>query len=335
MWRVVMKIDCYTHVMPPKYRKAFAKYSDKVPTEERLRTRRSAIIDPDERLRVLDRNGDMAQVLSISIPALQEIVGPKPAIELARIANDEMAEWVAKYPRKYLAAIANLPLNDTDASLAEAERAIRELGFKGVQLFTPVQGKPLSSDDFMPLYELMAGFDLPIWIHPLREPDVADYPGEGVSHHHISAIFGWPYETTAAMTRLVFCGIFEKHPSIKFITHHCGGMVPFFASRIVVHYQNRLKGSGQELFPGLTKDPIDYFRMFYCDTALNGNPPGLMCGYRFFGEDHMLFGSDMPFDTQNGALDIRETVEAIDEMGISESSRKKIFAENAKTLMHL
>lgn len=330
-----MKIDIFTHVLPPKYREALYKYVDKFVTEKNVMEKRTTLTNVEERLRLLEKFEDVVQVLSVTLPPVEEILSPKEAIELAKISNDEMAEWVAKYPKKFVGAIANLPLNDIDASLREAERAIKELGFKGIQIYTSIQGKPLSSEEFMPLYELMCRFDLPIWIHPLRRSFTPDYPTEKNSFHQIFSIFGWPYETTAAMTRLVFCGIFERFPNIKFITHHCGAMIPYFADRIVVHYNNGLERLGQKFFPGLKKHPIEYFKMFYNDTALNGNPAGLMCAYAFFGEDKLLFGSDMPYDIENGVIAIRETIRAIESLYIPEASKNKIFYENAKRLLHL
>jgi aminocarboxymuconate-semialdehyde decarboxylase len=330
-----MKIDISTHVLPTRYKKALYKYSDKFVTERKVQDKRPALTDHELRLRIIDKYEDNVQVLSVTMPPLEEIVGPKEAAEMARISNDEMAELILKYPQKYIAAIANLPMNDMDDALKEAERAIKELGFKGVQIYTAVQGKPLSSEEFVPLYEMMTGFDLPIWIHPLRRSSVPDYPTEDVSYNQIFSIFGWPYDTTAAMTRLVFSGIFEKFPTIKFITHHCGALVPYFADRIVVHYNNGLQRLGSDHFPGLTRHPIEYFRMFYNDTALNGSTSALMCAYDFFGEYHLLFGSDMPYDCENGAVTIRQTIEAIDGMDIPESSKKKIYEDNARNLLHL
>ena len=330
-----MKIDIYAHVLPPRYKEALYKYSNKFGTEKNFIERRITLTNHNERIRILDEYEDMVQVLSVTLPPLEEIVNPKEAAELARISNDEMAEWVAKYPKKYITAIANLPLNNMDAATKEAERTIKELGFKGIQIYTSIQGKPLSSEEFMPLYKMMSDFDLPIWIHPLRRSSTPEYPTENSSVHQIFSIFGWPYETTAAMTRLVFAGILEKFPKIKFITHHCGGMIPYFADRIVVHYNNGLERLGQKFFPGLTKHPIEYFRMFYNDTALSGNASGLKCGYDFFGEDHLLFGSDMPYDVGNGAIAIRQTIEAIEGMNIPESSKKKIYEGNARNLLHL
>ena len=193
----------------------------------------------------------------------------------------------------------------------------------------------MSSEEFIPLYEIMSGFDLPIWIHPLRRQPTPDYPTETISFHKIGSIFGWPYETTAAMTRLVFAGIFEKFPTLKFITHHCGGMVPYFAERMVNHYNQGEEHFGAKFFQGLTKHPIEYFKMFYNDTALKGNTSALMCALDFFGEDHLLFGTDFPFDIQNGTISMRKTIKAIENMKIPGSSKKKIYEGNAKILLHL
>jgi len=330
-----MKIDIFTHVMLPRYKQALYKHAHKFPTEKAVQDRRPILTDYEERLRKLDPYPDMAQVLSATMPPVEEVVGPQEAAELARICNDEIAELTAKYPKKYIAAIANVPLNNMQIALKEVERAVKQLGFKGIQIHTRVLGKPLSSEELMPLYELMVKLDLPIWVHPMRSSNQPDYPSETVSYHQIFSIFGWPFDTTAAMTRLIFAGIFEKFPTIKFITHHCGGMVPFFADRLIVHYDNGLERLGAKHFPGLTKHPVDYFRMFYADTALNGNPSALRCGLEFFGEDHLLFGTDVPYDVENGGVSIRETIKAIEAMGVSESTRSKIYEGNARRLLRL
>lgn len=331
-----MKIDIYTHVMLPRYKQALYKYSDKFMTEKAVQAKRSILTDQEERLRKLDEFEGVVQVLSTTMPPVDEIVGPKEAAELARMCNDEMAEMLAKWPQRYIAAIANLPLNNMDAALKEAERAIKELGFKGIQIYTRVNGKPLSTGEMMPLYELMCHFDLPIWIHPMRSSSQADYPTETVSFNQLFSIFGWPYDTTAAMTRLVFAGTFEKFPTIKFITHHLGGMVPYFSDRLVAHYDNGLERLGAKQFPGLTRPPVEYYKMFYGDTVLNGNSNyALECGLAFFGEDHVLFGTDMPYDIENGGASLRETIKAIDNLKVPDSTKKKIYEGNARRLLHL
>jgi len=330
-----MKIDIFTHVMLSRYKKALYKYADKFETEMKVQERRPILTDNDGRLRKLDEFEDLVQVLSTTMPPLEEVVPPKVGVELARICNDEMAELVAKHPQRYIAAIANIPMNDMDASVREVERAVKELGFKGVQIYTNVNGKPMSSEEFMPLYELMARLDLPIWIHPVRRSHDPDYATEKISHNQIFSIFGWPYDTTTTMTRLVFSGVFERFPNIKFITHHCGGMLPYFVDRVIVHYNNGLERLGEKHFPGLTKHPIEYFRMFYADTALNGAPSALRCGLDFFGEDHLVFGTDMPYDVENGSLSMRQTIAAIEQLGVSAATRQKIYEGNARRLMRL
>jgi aminocarboxymuconate-semialdehyde decarboxylase len=333
---VFMKIDIFTHVMLPKYKQAIYKYADKFATEKAVQDKRPTLTDREARLRTLGEFDDVVQVLSTTMPPLEETVSPKEAAELARICNDEMAEMVANNPKRYVAAIANLPLNDMDAALKEAERAFTQLGFKGIQMYTRVNGKPPSADELMPLYELMVKFDLPIWLHPMRSSSQPDYAAETVSYNQLFSIFGWPYDTTAAMVRLVFSGIFERFPTIKFITHHCGGMVPYFSDRLVVHYNNGLERLGAKTFPGLTKHPVEYLRMFYADTALDGNSNyALECGLAFFGEDHVLFGSDMPYDTESGGISIRETIKAIDNMKVSDSTKARIYEGNARRLLHL
>ncbi|MCX8022763.1 MAG: amidohydrolase [Syntrophorhabdaceae bacterium] len=330
-----MKIDIFAHIMPKRYKEALYRYSDRFPAEKAVQDKRPVLVDLERRLKILDSFEGLTQVLSVAMPPVEEVVGPQEAYDLARISNDEMADLISKYPDKFITAIANLPLNNMEGAIKEAERAIKTLGFKGIQIYTRVIDKPPSTEEMMPLFELMWRFDLPIWIHPMRSYNQPDYPSEKVSYNQIFSIFGWPFDTTVAMTRLIFSGIFEKFPGIKFITHHCGGMVPYFADRIVVHYNNGLERLGEKNFPGLTKHPIEYFRMFYADTALNGGPSALMCGIDFFGEEHVLFGTDMPFDVENGVYSIRKTIDAIEKAAITEEGKYKIYEGNARRLLHL
>jgi aminocarboxymuconate-semialdehyde decarboxylase len=277
----------------------------------------------------------LSQVLTIASPALEESASPENAVYLAKVANDEMAELTVKHPDKFVTAVACLPINNMEAALAEADRAINDLKFRGVQLYTPVNGKAIDSPEFWPLYEKMAKCDLPIWIHPARNRDVPDYRSESHSRYYIYQMFGWPYETTTAMVRLVFSGVFDKFPGIKFITHHCGAMIPYFSERLVVgqdYAEANLKAKWKQ---ALKKPPIDYFHMFYADTALNGNPTALACGYEFFGAEHIVFATDFPYDDQNGERFTREVLRGVESMKIPSKHKKMIFDGNARRLLHL
>lgn len=342
-----VKIDIYTHIVPSKYLETLTKKIEKSTLEEFTPGRilgiqlTRTLWNLDERFRIMDKYNGLVQVLTPSGPSLELVAQPQQAVELAKIYNDEMAELVVKYPDRFLAAVASLPLNDIDATLKEAERAIKELGFKGILINTPLYinslkvSKPIDLPEFMPLYELMAGYNLPIWIHPTGEVFPPDYLTEDRSKYMIFQCFGWPHDTTVAMARLVYSGVLERYPNLKFITHHCGGMVPFLADRITGScewYEVCLKAR----FVGkLSKPPLEYFKKFYNDTALYGNTPALMCAYAFFGAEHLLFGTDVPYDAELGDKYTRDTINAIQRMDIAESEKKKIFEDNAKLLLNL
>jgi uncharacterized protein len=331
-----LKIDAYSHIVPPRYKEVLYKlapdqFNNKI-------AHAPPLFDLEYRFRAMDKFEPLRQVLTLAWPPVEEVAGPDKAVELAQLANDEMAELVAKYPERFVAAIAALPINNMDAALKEAERAITELRLRGVYLHTPVDNKPLDLPEFMPLYEMMVQYDLPIYIHPMRLPNRPDYLSESESKYMLYSTFGWPYETTAAMTRLVFSGIMAKFPNLKIVTHHCGGMVPYFAERIAEfsHVKEMLALRAKEKQPVYKKPIIEYYKQFYNDTALYGNTPALMCSYAFFGAEHILFGTDYPLgDTERGQRILRKAIVAIEEMSITAAERKKIFEDNARNLMHL
>ena len=219
-----------------------------------------------------------------------------------------------------------------DAALKEAERAVRDLRLRGVYIHTPVCDKPLDLPEFFPLYEMMSTYDLPIFIHPTRMGP--DYKTEKTSKYMIGAIFGWPYETTAAMTRLVFSGVLEKYSNLKIVTHHAGGMIPYYADRLVEFMdQSEMRFHEKRQ---LTKAPIHYFKKFYADTAIYGNTPALMCAYAFFGSERLVFGIDMPLgDSTLGYRNYRQTINAIDAMSIPDEHKKRIYEDNPRDLMRL
>ena len=191
-----MKIDVFPHIIPLKYKEALYKktMSDKGPQGRREVDKIEAIpslFDVDVRFRIMDKYEGLLQVLTLGAPAVEDIAAPKDAVELAQIANDGMAELVTKYPDKFVAAVACLPMNDMDAALKEVDRAINELRFRGVQISSDINGKPLDAPEFMPLYEKMAYYNLPILIHPeTKAPhEVPDYPNETESKYLIHVNF--------------------------------------------------------------------------------------------------------------------------------------------------
>jgi predicted TIM-barrel fold metal-dependent hydrolase len=296
-----MKIDIFTHIHLKNYMEMLAKKA-RLPITQRL----PPVTELSQRFQWMDKNPDVVQVITVPNTPSENLVSPEDNIALMQLANDEMAELVAKYPERFIAAAACLPLNNIDASLRETERAITQLHMRGVQIFTHINGEPLSTPKFKPLYELMAKYDLPIWIHP------QDPPGWGKSPFENQLEFGWLFHTSVAMLELSRAGILEAFPNIKFITHHCGGMVPY----------NRLRVRN---FTGSLKK-------FYADTAIHEVVSALMCGYDYFGADHIVFGTDMPWYDENA---VGNTIRAVEAMAISAEDKQKIFESNARKLMKL
>ena len=330
-----MKIDIFPHILPIKYKETLYKIAPSGFYIKDVIETLPTLFDIEQRFRIMDKYEGLMQVLTLSAPPIEQIGDSRKAVDLAKLANDEMAELVLKHPNRFAAAVASLPMNDIEAALKEVDRAINELRFKGVQINTPINDKPLDSPEFIPLYEKMSQYDLPIWIHPVRDVDFSDYRTEKRSKYMIFHVFGWPYETAAAMTRLVFSGILEKYPNLKIITHHCGSMVPYLEQRIIGAYDHAEMLRGAKYKRGLSKPPIEYFKMFYYDTAIYGSTPGLMCAYAFCGADHMLFATDFPYDSQFGERYIRQTIQSIEQMNIGDLEKKMIFEDNARKLLRL
>lgn len=333
-----MKIDIFAHIFPQA---AFDKFFEAAPNLKDMgkRVRNVPVLfDLDLRFRVMDRFGDYRQVISMASPPLETFAGPEVTPGLARLANDQMAELVIRHADRFAGFAACLPMNHPGEAERELHRAIRDLGARGVQIFSNVNGRALDGDEFRFLFQVMSGYDLPIWLHPARGANFPDYLTEDRSLYEIWWTFGWPYETSVAMARLVFSGVFDKWPGIKIITHHMGAMVPYFEGRVGHGWDQlgtRTTGAdGQALRNSIKERPFDYFKRFYADTALFGSLAATRCGLAFFGVDRVLFASDMPFEPEPGIY-IRETVDVIDRLEITDEERERIYWKNAQRLLKL
>ncbi len=334
-----MKIDIFTHFFPKRFCDDYITNDNRLKDIGKRVKNMPTIADLDARFRVMDEFGDYKQVLSMPAPPLEEMPDAEKSPEMAKVANDGLAELCEKHPDRFIAFIAAMPMNKIDATLKELDRAVTQLNARGVQIFTNVAGKPLDSPEFLPFFEECARKDLTIWIHPARGAEISDYPrSEPKSKYEIWWTFGWPYETSVAMSRLVFGGIFDKFPKLRVVTHHMGGMIPYFEGRVGWGWDALGSRTSDEdyvsLRKAMKKRPVDYFRLFYADTALFGGGPATKCGLEFFGADHVVFASDVPFEPAPG-LYIRETIKVIEHLGLSDGDKDKIYRRNAEKLMKL
>jgi uncharacterized protein len=330
-----MRIDIYTHFFPPRYFSRLETLVDPARMTPWFRNPPLRVLD--ERLRMIDAFPDYRQLLANSMPPLEALGGPDLTPELARLVNDGFAEILEKHPDHFAAFVASLPMNNPEAAVAEIDRAVEKLGARGVQIFSNVNGKPLDDPAFFPVFERMAHHDLPVWLHPVRTASSSDYSTLDRSKFAAFFTFGWPYETTIAMTHLIFSGLFEKLPNIKIIAHHLGAMVPFCAGRIGVGFEEFTQDLAdpelKKACAGLSRPPVDYYRMFYADTALFGAEAGTQAGVKFFGPEKCLFGSDAPFG--RGAPSIAETIRIVENLDLSDAEREAIFCGNARKLLRL
>jgi predicted TIM-barrel fold metal-dependent hydrolase len=337
------KLDIFPHIFPVEYFERMKRIAEGNPGLAAALKRWMHIPvlwDLDQRIRMMKRWPGYQQVLTLSMPAVEFLGDENQTPELARLANDGMAGIVEKHRDLFPAFVASLPMNNVAASLEEIDRAIGQLGAKGIQIFTNVNGRPLDEPEFFPIFERMSKkYDLPIWVHPTRTAGFADYATESKSKYEIWWLFGWPYETSAFMARLVFSQMFEKLPGLKIITHHLGAMAPYFVNRIgygMDQFGARTADEDYEsLLKKMKKRPLDFFKMFYGDTSVNGSASAIRCGLDFYGVDHVLFGTDCPFDPEGGPLFIRETIKTLDRMALKPGDRRKIYFGNALRLLKL
>jgi aminocarboxymuconate-semialdehyde decarboxylase len=327
------KVDIFNHVMPRKFFERIGDYKD---IGKRMREV-PMLHDLDERFRVMDRFPDYVQVLSAGMPPIEALAGPDASPELAVICNDGMAELCDRHPDRFPTFIASLALNNPDACVAEIHRSVRDLGARGIQVFSNVDGKPLDLPEFEPIFDAMAGLDLPIFLHPARGASFPDYATEQKSKYELWWAFGWPYETSVAMARIAFAGLFDKHPGLKIVAHHFGGMIPYFEGRVgpgLDQLGARTTGFDKASIR-IERRPFDYFKMYYADTAVFGSKAATECGLAFFGAEKTVFASDAPFDPEKGPMYIRETIRVIESLAIPEADKAKIFHGNAEKLLKL
>ena len=252
-------------------------------------------------------------------------------LEITWLADDEGRRLAGEHPDSFI-PVGTTP-TVSDAFLEEFDRCIGELGMVGVQIFSHVDGRPLDDEQFWPLYERAAATDTPPWMHP-QLWEWYDWASECMKHR----LFGWPFDTTLALSRLVFGGVLEAYLNLQLVSHHGGGMVPYYGSRIHLFYQQRQ--AYPENYPGfhehaadLSKPAEEYFQQFYADTAVSGSTPALECAESFFDPGNVIFGTDCPFSPERGRRTVEVTIDVVKQMHTDHDTRADIFACNLHRLI--
>ena len=331
-----MRVDAYTHFSSTKFLQFTEQHGGGNPLAVSVYGRLPTLFDVDKRLELLDRNEIDLHVL-VPVPWLEAF----PAIahdrtlapQAARLMNDELAAFVARKPGRFR-GVALLPTVDPDAMLAELHRAVKELGFIGAYLPVGPTVKRMDHPDFEPLYKTIVDLDVTLWLHPSRPP-IPEYGDEKMSRFLEAQIVGWLSDTTSAMYRIVFSGVFDRYPDLRIVTHHAGGVFPTSATRADAMW-TLFEMAGQPLPTKVSKPYVDHFKKFYCDTAAFGYAPKVIeLAMDFFGPERVLFGTDTPFDATGGQYFTQETLRAIGDIEMPPQTRAALLSGNARRILKL
>jgi predicted TIM-barrel fold metal-dependent hydrolase len=282
--------------------------------------------DIERRLEHMDRLGIDIHVLTIPAPGADRYEG-EGAVRMARVANDAIAAICRKYPKRFI-GFFTLPTADIRRSLDELERSVQELGLKGFGCFANLNGQGLDREELFPLYERLAHYKLPVYVHPTA-PLATEVSGIDIMP---TLIFGWAYDSTVAMTRLVYGRVLERFPEINWVVADVGGVLAFFAQRAINIYTGRTDEIRHKY--GLKENPLDSFRRFYVDTA--DHPAStLRCVKDFFGPERMVLGTNYPYGPEEGCILVKNSLKAIDELGLDPGDKEKILGGNAAKILRI
>ncbi|MFC1553828.1 amidohydrolase family protein [candidate division KSB1 bacterium] len=267
---------------------------------------------------VLEEAGIDKQIITLTSPGT-DIEEPGRAVELAQLVNDCFTK-IREEKSGSFSALATLPLINPKASVKELERAVNELGFRGVMFFSNVQGVGLDDERFWPIYERADELGIVIYIHPIDPVGV-----EAMTDYWLMPLIGFTFDTTLAAAKLVFSGVAKRFPNINWVLGHLGGAIPYLAERL-----DRGFYAFKECRQHIEKVPGEYLKEFYYDTV-NFDIKALELAIEFAGTDHLLAGSDYPH--QIGSLG--KMIESIGKLEISEDAKQSIYGGNAERLLAL
>lgn len=325
-----MNIDFHAHVYPEDYLKKLEASTGDVRIETDNKGEKWILsmgakagpitpdfFDLDVRVdRITETRVDM-QILSSPHPGVDRF-SPEESAEMSRVINNGIAKAVRQYPKRFQ-GIAMLPLIDTRLALRELDRAILELGLKGMCMLTNVAGKTPDSDFLLPVYERAQQLGVPIFIHP-----TTPLGAQVMQEWRLAIILGFEFDIVLSATRLAYAGVLDRFPELRFVISHLGAGIPFLAGRIDRGYHDPTCGIK-------TKKPTsEYLRELYCDTV-SFYQPALAMAYEFYGASRMLLGSDFPLIIG----DLPAAVPSIEAMPIPNREKEKILGENVKQLLKL
>ena len=327
-----MKIDIHNHYYPEAFIKALERgaiSSLRIIRDEIGRdiivhkgTRVVTLTPPmnrvELRLEDMARAGIDRQVLSLSIPSV-DAFSPEEGIVFSQMINQDLSHVTARYPDRFV-FFATTPLKAREGAMVELDRAVKELGAKGVIIGSNIDGRPLDSPEFRPFFKEVAELDIPIFVHPMTPAG-----NESMNDYRLAPMIGFEMDLCLAVVRIVMGGILKDFPDLKIIVAHLGGAIPYLVERIEncfwAYPECRVK---------IKDSPKNYLRKMYLDTV-SFQTSALMCAYDFWGAEHLILGSDYP----HVIGDIDRSVSSIQKLSLSDEEKERIFGGNLKKLLKL
>lgn len=323
-------VDFHNHFYPPEYLAALQRGPSSVRTT--IDAEQNPVLhypgdynvvvpghrDIGFRQEVLDRIGVNKQVLTLTSPGTH-VEEPERAAALASMVNDAFAA-IVRERGDHFTALATLPLNNAEATAREFERATGDLGFAGCMLFSNVNGVALSDERYWPMYEMASERRTVLYIHPIHPVGV-----EAMTEYWLMPLLGFTFDTTLAAAKLVFSGVVERFPGIRWVLAHLGGTIPYLAERLDRGYE-----AFEECRAEIQRPPSEFLKDFYYDTV-NFDPAALQLAIDFAGIDHLVAGSDYPH--MIGSLE--KMLASIEQLNLDDADKAKILGVNATRLLDL
>ena len=327
-------IDVHNHILSRAYVDLLAEHGrDRYSLQEdsegrtvvmrgnaRFMTLTEPMFEPELRIPAMDEVGVQTQLLSYTCPNVYW-ASDGMAEEVVGVMNDHLAEVCAKWPDRFR-GLGSIPMQNPDLALKELERAVDELGMVGLIILANVNDLPLDDPRFEPVWSALNERRLPVLLHPTVPPGVDSM---GMDQFGLIPSIGFMIDTTLAVTRMVFAGVFERYPDWPLIVGHTGATLPFLASRLDQCHRNIPDAREQ-----ISEPPSHYLRRLYYDTVCY-DLDALQLAYKLAGPEHLLYGSDYPHNIG----DMQGCAERVEALPIGEEEKELIRSGNAKKLFRL
>jgi predicted TIM-barrel fold metal-dependent hydrolase len=304
-----MRIDCHAHAAP-------AEYTAAVEEKAAAKFRRQSLWNEKERLEAMDQANIDKQVLTF--PAQGLYARPAASVSLARVLNDGIAAICRKHPDRFI-GFCTLPLQRGPEALTELERAVHELGLRGITVLSNVAGRTLDEPEFQETFAKIDEMKLPVFIHPAERND---FPAAWRSFE-LDHYIGWPVDTAFCMGKMICSGMLDRCQNITWLVSHMGGPIHTLLARID---RARHQSAAQ-------KPPAEYLKSFYYDTAGPSHPGAVMGAVYTVGIDHILFGTDLPFGEDGDYVE--RALDCVEGADLSSAQKDMIYRGNAARIFQL